>query len=324
MISASSALFNENDNYQFHVGILGSTEGVNARDHTGTTHTSAEPGVPIYWLGGPRVADDYADFYDGSWDHSNPGRDQNGDELTFATNTFIWTGSNSDGTLAINEGMGSPQVRLGAPGQGAGNEIRSSSTDISSARHFYYGLSYVFRVVQSGNADLSALTIDGTSVTGFAADTTSYTMDVENVTAQVTVAATASHTIAGVEYSPADADTGTTDHEVDLIVGDNTVTVTVTAEDATTKAYTVTITRADPPSSDADLTALTIDGTSVTGFAADTTSYTLDVPYATAQVIVAATASHAKANAVIAPADADTGTTDHDVDLSVLGAQAPP
>ena len=74
-------------------------------------------------------------------------------------------------------------------------------------------------------------------------------------------------------------------------MGDTTVTVTVTAEDATTKAYTVTITRAEPPSSDADLTALTIDGTSVTGFAADTTSYTLDVPFATAQVIVAATAS---------------------------------
>ena len=161
--------------------------------------------MPIYWLGGPRVADDYADFYDGSWDHSNPGRDQNGGELAFTTNTFIWTGSNSDGTLSIGlrgQFPGHGQLAgpgWGAPGQSAGNEIRSSSTtDISSARHFYYGLSYVFRVVQSGNADLSALTIDGTSVTGFAADTTSYTMDVENATAQVTVAATASHTIAGV------------------------------------------------------------------------------------------------------------------------------
>ena len=38
--------------------------GVNARDNTGTTGT----GVPIYWLKGNRVANNYADFYDGSWD----------------------------------------------------------------------------------------------------------------------------------------------------------------------------------------------------------------------------------------------------------------
>ena len=310
-----------NSGYINHVGFLGSTAGVNARDHTGTTHTSAEPGVPIYWLGGPKVADDYADFYDGSWDHSNPGRDHNGDELNFTTGTFIWTGSNSDGTLATDgaggsQGMGSPQVQVGQPGRG-GNEIHSNSTNVSSARHFYYGLSYVFRVASSSNADLSALTINGTSVTGFAAATTAYTMDVENTTAQVTVAATASHTIANADIAPADADAGVDGHQVDLSVGDTTVTVT--AEDGTTKAYTVTITRADPPSSDADLSALAIDGTSVTDFAADTTSYTLDVPYATAQVTVAATASDTKAKAVITPADANTGTTDHDVDLSVLG-----
>ena len=27
--------------------------------------------MPIYWLNGNKVADDYADFYDGSWDDSN-------------------------------------------------------------------------------------------------------------------------------------------------------------------------------------------------------------------------------------------------------------
>ena len=38
--------------------------GVDARDNTSTTGT----GVPIYWLKGARVANNYADFYDGSWD----------------------------------------------------------------------------------------------------------------------------------------------------------------------------------------------------------------------------------------------------------------
>ena len=44
--------------------VVGSTRAVDARDNTETTGT----GVPIYWLNGDKVADNYADFYDGSWD----------------------------------------------------------------------------------------------------------------------------------------------------------------------------------------------------------------------------------------------------------------
>ena len=48
--------------------VLGSTLSVNARDHTRTNPTPAGlTGVPIYWLNGGRVADNYDDFYDGSW-----------------------------------------------------------------------------------------------------------------------------------------------------------------------------------------------------------------------------------------------------------------
>ena len=48
--------------------VVGSTAGVDARDNTATTYTSADKGVPIYWLGGAKVADEYEDFYDGTWD----------------------------------------------------------------------------------------------------------------------------------------------------------------------------------------------------------------------------------------------------------------
>ena len=94
----------------------------------------------------------------------------------------------------------------------------------------------------SNDADLSALTVDGTGVDGFAAGTTSYTVIVDRDTTRVTVAATLSDSNAGVEYSPADADTsaGATGHQVDLAGGKTAVTVTVTAEDrTTTKVYTV-------------------------------------------------------------------------------------
>ena len=38
------------------------TANVDARDNTATTFTSSEKGVPIYWLGGNKVADEYRGF----------------------------------------------------------------------------------------------------------------------------------------------------------------------------------------------------------------------------------------------------------------------
>ena len=46
---------------------VGSTSSVAARDNTCTTGT----GVPIHWLNGNKVADNYGDFYDGDWDDNN-------------------------------------------------------------------------------------------------------------------------------------------------------------------------------------------------------------------------------------------------------------
>ena len=71
--------------------VVGSTSTVDARDNAATTGT----GVPIYWLNGAKVADDYADFYDGSWDsvakRSHLGRAVGSDYL-------VWTGSQANGT----------------------------------------------------------------------------------------------------------------------------------------------------------------------------------------------------------------------------------
>ena len=59
---------------------LACTPTVHGRDNTSTTGT----GVAIYWLGGDKVADDYADFYDGAWD-SNVPRTEAGADATGAT-----------------------------------------------------------------------------------------------------------------------------------------------------------------------------------------------------------------------------------------------
>ena len=53
--------------------VVGCTADDDARDNTSTTFTTMDKGVPIYWLDGNKVADDYEDFYDESWDdEANP------------------------------------------------------------------------------------------------------------------------------------------------------------------------------------------------------------------------------------------------------------
>ena len=47
---------------------VGCTAAVDARDNTKTTYTTTDKGVPVYWLNGAKAADQYEDFYDGSWD----------------------------------------------------------------------------------------------------------------------------------------------------------------------------------------------------------------------------------------------------------------
>ena len=116
--------------------IVGSTSAVDARDNTGTTGT----GEPIYWLNGAKLADDYADFYDGSWDdygsRNELGNSEGGD---------VWTGSNQDGTKHGTDYLGSTSdIRVGTP-QSNDNPIASYSDDTSSSNG-YYGLSPVFIV----------------------------------------------------------------------------------------------------------------------------------------------------------------------------------
>ena len=54
--------------------VIASTETVDAKDNAGLTGT----GVKIYWMGSNnKVADDYADLLDGSWDSGRP-TDKNG------------------------------------------------------------------------------------------------------------------------------------------------------------------------------------------------------------------------------------------------------
>ena len=95
--------------------VLGSTGAVDARDNTGTTYTSSDKGVRIYWLNGDKAADQYEDFYDGSWDQQADAWNESGVEYNLSARRYVATGSSKDGTTKQSNPLGasSGEVQLG-------------------------------------------------------------------------------------------------------------------------------------------------------------------------------------------------------------------
>ncbi len=150
---------------------VGSTEDMDARDNTGTTYTSSDKGVAIYWLGGNKIADDYADFYDEDWDEEASMKNESG---TAESGVSAWTGSDHDGTESFNNNDNTSR----ALGNSGGNWVRFGKTNSDSHGPLsgatanrtdnkrIYGLSGVFEVVGGNNPANGAPTITGTAQVG--------------------------------------------------------------------------------------------------------------------------------------------------------------
>ena len=242
---------------------VGCTEDVDAVDNTGTTGA----GVPIHWLNGNKVADDYADFYDEDWDEE--GHNQNKNELgengpnTNNSGNYPWTGCDHDGTegfaLSDSAALGTTDATVGRPNSstsGHGPLSGGGFKDTGDNRPMY-GLSAVFEVgtASSTDATLSALVVnDGTNdltlTPTFASSTHVYTAAVGNATTTVTLTVTVNDAGASVTGVTLGGTAVSDDEFIDgitipsLVEGDNVIVVTVTAEDASTQDYTVTVTRA--------------------------------------------------------------------------------
>ena len=148
--------------------------GVDARDNTDTTYTSSNKGVPIYWLNGNKVADDYEDFYDGDWDEERNAHDKDergitGPNTAQAAN-YPWTGCEHDGTQAFagtdTEALGNigDEVIVGRPNSTSDSDrgpISSGTIEDSSDNRPMYGLSPVFQVIQLPS-NAGTLTTGGT------------------------------------------------------------------------------------------------------------------------------------------------------------------
>ncbi|TDF90584.1 cadherin-like beta sandwich domain-containing protein [Paenibacillus piri] len=148
------------------------------------------------------------------------------------------------------------------------------------------------RLAAASNAELANLKLNGTTVAGFAPGTEQYTVNVLNNVSEAYVTATlAADPNSKMEISG----TGR------LETGSNTIKVTVTAQDSSTKTYTITVNRdATVKSSFKELSDLKVNQATLGGFTPGKWYYSMNVPYETTELQVEAlTAADSKAAATV-------------------------
>ena len=174
---------------------------------------------------------------------------------------------------------------------------------------------------QSADATLYGLTLRGIVLehdysyfySGFRPAVVNYTASVAYSLAQTTVTPTANHS--GASYVIKLGGVTDTDGVVPLSVGSNVITIKVTAQDGeTTKTYTVTVTRAAPPSTDATLRYVRLSGIDIGAglgegaYAQTRSSFTASVYNSVTQTTVTPTPNHSAASYLVklgAVTDAD-------------------
>ncbi len=136
----------------------------------------------------------------------------------------------------------------------------------------------------SSNANLKEIKIDGRNVSGFSANKTTYNINVDNNTTKINLQATPADSKATVS--------GLGNKNLNLYR--NTFRITVTAENKTTKTYTININRADnngnhsKPSSNSFLKNLEIENYNL-DFKQDEFNYHINVDNATSKLNIKAT-----------------------------------
>ncbi|MFC5470135.1 cadherin-like beta sandwich domain-containing protein [Cohnella suwonensis] len=159
----------------------------------------------------------------------------------------------------------------------------------------------------------------GTLSPAFSTDTTAYTATVNEDS--ITMTPTLSISNATVIVNGTEVASGSESDAINLNEGNNTITVVVTAQDGTTKTYTVTVTRAEGASNNADLSGLTLSqGTLAPAFDWDTTSYTAEVGYAVTSLTVTPTTADSNARVTVNGTEVNSGSQSSSINLSESGS----
>jgi hypothetical protein len=167
----------------------------------------------------------------------------------------------------------------------------------------------------SSNANLSALALSAGSFSpAFSEDTVDYSLSVPSTTASTTVTATVADETASVQVNGQPVGSGQASPPIALNVGTNQIMIVVTAQNGTTKTYSVTIER----TVSTNLVGLTLSAGPLTpSFDAGTTAYSMEVPNTTTSTTVTATVQDPTATLTINGAAANSGQAFGPIALNV-------
>lgn len=173
------------------------------------------------------------------------------------------------------------------------------------------------------NADLRSLTVSSGSLDpAFAANVTSYNVNVTNDVASLQITAATANPDAELKINKQEVGSGKPT-AIALNIGTNLISIVVTsANEKRKKTYTVSVTRAANTAGNADLSALSLSaGTLNPAFSAAVTSYSAQVANNIASVQVTATAADAGASVMINGQAVVSGTASAPINL-VVGVNA--
>ena len=156
---------------QFARGVMavGCTQAVNARANTDSE--ASDPDAPIYWLNGVKIADDYVDFYDNTWQNQvDASTRQETGAPPPSTSLSAWTGCLSTGLPDTTKGVLGDSGGSTALGAHVANASPLSHSFATSTELWpLYAMSPVFLVMEpidpNERFDLSVL--DDNSPAGF-------------------------------------------------------------------------------------------------------------------------------------------------------------
>jgi hypothetical protein len=218
--------------------------------------------------------------------------------------------------ISVTSGSASAAIALAV----GSNTVTTAVTAQDGTTTKAYTVTVTRAVPTSTNADLSNLSLSsGTLTPSFAAGTTSYTAAVVNGISSIKITPTVADLNATVTVNGISVASGSASAAIALAVGSNTVTTAVTAQDGTTtKAYTVTVTRAAAVSTNADLSSLSLsNGALSPSFVASTTSYTASVANGIASTTVNPTAMDTTATVTVNGISVTSGSTSAAIALAV-------
>ena len=122
---------------------VGCTNDVDALTNTSMDGT----GVPVYWLDGRKAADDYHDFYDGSWDPPRfSATDELGDAVDTSSDSYVLTGCERDGTKPESGFLGATGSVEWTSASDAYGDLNTNSGGDPDDAGYFYAVSGVFRV----------------------------------------------------------------------------------------------------------------------------------------------------------------------------------